>query len=79
MSYTVSILIEAVDRASGVFRSLSDALGGFSIELGVVQGAVAGLATAIVTELVDAMERAIEVAMECVLSLIHISEPTRPY
>ena len=65
MSYTVSILIEAVDRASGVFRALSNALGGFSLELGVVQGAVAGLATAIVTELVDAMERAIEVAMEC--------------
>ncbi|RLF15393.1 MAG: phage tail tape measure protein [Thermoprotei archaeon] len=65
MSYTVSILIEAVDRASGVFRSLSDILGVFSLELGVVQGAAAGLAMTIVTELIDAVERAIEVAMEC--------------
>ncbi len=66
MSYTVSILIRAVDRASGVLRGITDALRRFGLELGAVGGAVAGLAVALATELVDALEKAADAVQECV-------------
>ena len=66
MSYTVSILIRAVDRASGVLRGITGVLRRFGLELGAVGGAVAGLAVALATELVDALEKAADAVQECV-------------
>ena len=66
MSYTVSILIRAVDRASSVFRGLARTMDRFGLGLAAVEGAVAGLALGITTELLSALQRAAEVAAECV-------------
>ena len=66
MSYAVSILIEAVDRASGVLSGVAGALGEFGGVAGAVAGVVSGVLTKAIDLLVEALERAIEVARECV-------------
>ena len=65
MSYTVSILVEAVDRASGVMRSLTSALDELGSSLNTAQALASGLATAIGIHLIGALEEAIRIAHEC--------------
>jgi len=65
LSYTVSILIEAVDRASNVMASLTDALGELGSSLDMTQALASGLATAVGIHLVGALKEAIAVAQEC--------------
>ena len=65
MSYRVSILIEAVDRASAVLSGLSRSFGQLGSRLNVLQGLITGVATALTTQLITALERAAELASEC--------------
>ena len=65
MSYTVSIIIEAVDRASGVLGALTGALDELGSSLDMTQALTRGLAIAIGVRLVNALEEAIRAAYEC--------------
>ena len=65
MSYTVSIFIEAVDRASGVMISLSSALDELGSSLNMAQALASGLATAVGVHLISALEEAVRIAHEC--------------
>jgi len=65
LSYSVSILIEAVDRASGVMNSLASALDELGSSLNTAQALASGLAMAVGVHLVSALEDAIRIAQEC--------------